>query len=264
MRVAPQRGVARRVSWTQLVAWLSRPRIGASKDAAGGWCPALFRDNVRRRSNIVRLGALVFDVDDDGDVARVADAFARYRVLVHPTFSSTSRAPRCRVVVPLAEAIGAETYEQAHAVLRAHLVASGIVADVHAKDASRVSYVPVVRPGSAYDFRVLEGEQLDARAVLAAQPTPPPRPHVSATANRTHGSAYVRAALLRATGAVAGSAEGSRNATLYREARGLARLSLDDATIGEALVNAAHAAGLSTTEAKRTIVSALRARRSGP
>ena len=128
---------------------------------------------------------------------RVADVLALYRAVVHATYSSTPERPRCRVVLHLAEPVDAATYERAHTVVRGHLRAAGIVADEGAKDASRVSYSPVVPPGTAYRVRVVDGSPLDARAVLAAQP-PVVRPSASAPRAPACGDVYARAALRRA------------------------------------------------------------------
>jgi hypothetical protein len=236
--------------------------MGQAKDEAGAWSPALYRDGVRRKAALVHVCAIVVDVDEAGDVDRVAGVVARYRAILHSTFSSTPDAPRCRIVLALAEPIDAVTYEAAHAVVRRHLRAADVEADEGAKDASRVSYAPVIRAGAEYSFRALDGMALDARAMLAAQPPPSPRsaPRLPAP---EHADAYVRAALRRAAGAVAGSSPGVRHYTLSREAFTLARLGVSDSEITAALLPAfvASAGEARRYEGERTIRDAVRARR---
>lgn len=261
-RRTPQMGIAVRFTWGELARWLATPTIGRVKDHAGAWSPALYRDNVRRKTALVHACALVVDVDEGGEVDRVAGVLSRYRAIVHSTFSSTADAPRCRIVLPLAEPIDVATYEASHAIVRAHLRTASIEADEGAKDASRVSYAPVVRAAKEYRFRDLHGAPLDARAMLAAQPPPPPRsvPRLPAP---EHADAYARAALRRGADAVAGSSPGTRHYALSREAFTLARLDVRDDEIARALLPAfvASAGEARTDEGERTIRDAVRARR---
>ncbi len=263
-RAKPQVGVACVMTWSELARYLSRPTVAEAKDGAGAWSPALYRANVRRKAALVRAHAIVVDVDDGGDVDRVAGAISRYQAIVHATFSSTVDAPRCRIVLALAEPIEASAYERTHAVVRTHLRAAGILADDGAKDASRVSYAPVVRPGAVYRFRAVEGFPLDARAVLTKQPPAPIRtpPRLPAP---EHGDAYIRAALRRAASNVATSDPGGRHHALLREAFALARFSLSHEQIELALLPAfvTSAGEARRREGERTIRDAVRARRGG-
>ncbi len=263
--MTPQVGVPCVMSWPELGAYLSRPSVGDAKDIAGAWSPALYHGNVRRKANLVRIGALVVDLDENGDVDTATDLVAKYSAIVHETFSSTNDAPRCRVVLLLAEPVAAAAYEALHKVVRARLGAAGMPADEGAKDASRLSYAPVRRPGAGYRFRTVEGTPLDARAILAAQPAkPPPRP--APPPPPEHADAYRRAALRRAADAVSAATPGERHYVLCKEAFALARLGLHDFEIENALQPAAVAAmGEGRAhEAARTIRDGIRARRGAP
>lgn len=262
-RRSPQVGTPVRMHWESLAVRMARPTIGDAKDAAGAWSPARYSGDVRRKSAIEAIYALVADVDQGGDVDHAADALARYRAIVHNTFSSTPEAPRCRIVLPLVEPIDVETYDAAHAIVRAHLTAAGIVADNGAKDASRASYWPVVRDPSDYRVRIVTGEPLDAHAIIAAQPPEPPRPPPRyATPDRDLGR-YVDAALRRAALNVLNASHGDRHYTLSREAYALARLAIADSAIADALLGPfVQAAGKERErEGRRTIRDAIRARR---
>jgi hypothetical protein len=262
-RAKPQVGVACVMTWRELARYLSRPTVGDAKDKAGAWSPALYRANVRRKTALMRAHAIVVDVDDAGDVDRVADALSAYQAIVHATFSSTVEAPRCRIVLALAEPIDANAYERTHAVVRTHLRAAGILADDGAKDASRVSYAPVVRPGAVYRFREVDGSPLDARAVLTKQPPAPMRAPPRFLPAPERGDAYVRAALRRAASNVATSDPGGRHHALLREAFALARFSLSHEEIERALLPAfvTTAGEARQREGERTIRDAVRARR---
>jgi hypothetical protein len=258
---APQAGTRCAMSWPMIVAWLGRPSWGDSKDCAGAWSPARYRDNIRRKSTLEHVSMLVVDVDEGGDVDRVAGHLGSYRCLVHETFSSKPDAPRCRIVIALAALVDASTYEKTHAVVRAHLRSVGIEADDGAKDASRASYVPVRRPPSGYRFRSCDGLPLDASSVLSAQPPPPPRPEFRPVAPE-HRDGYARGALCKAAEEVARASAGGRHHELARQAFSLARLGLSETEITAALLPAfVVAAGDGRRrEGERTIRDALRAR----
>jgi hypothetical protein len=259
-RAQPQVGTPCRMTWHQIALYLSRPSIGEAKDEAGAWSPALYRGNVRRKANLVSIGAIVVDVDEAGDVQRAAEAVSRYRAIVHETFSSTDDAPRCRIVLMLADPIDAATYEATHALVRARLRSAGFGVDDGAKDASRVSYSPVRRAGARYRFVRTDGLPLDAHAVLAAHPPPRAAPRLVAP---EHHDAYTRAALQRAADAIGSATEGMRHYTLSREAFTLARLGLGDKQIERAVLPAfvASAGERREYEGRRTIRDAVRARR---
>ena len=262
---SPQQGVQRRIAWAALAAALSPARVGNVKDVAGAWSPALYRGGIRRRSALITVGALVVDVDVGGDVDRVIEAVSRYRAIVHETFSSTQANPRCRILVHLEVPVDATSYEKLHAVVRAHLRQHGIEADEAAKDASRLSYFPVRRPGSSYRFATAEGVSLNASRVIAVQPSLPSArvrgglPLIDGTGS------YSGVALASAASAVASAGAGKRNDTLFHETFSVSRLAdINARTIRTAMLDAALAAGLPETEAKRTIASALRTRRGVP
>jgi len=261
-RRRPQSGAPCRVSWEQLAAYLAAPTVAASKDAAGAWSPARYRNNERLRANLMRASALVVDVDEGGDVERVASALGRYRCIVHSTFSTTRSAPRCRVVLALSSPLSADDYTRVHAVVRAHLQVAGIIADEAAKDASRLSFSPVVRHGGVFDFRTTNGIALDVDAVLLMAPLRPS----SAKRQPLSSTAYARAALDHAALTVARAKPGTRHATLVREAFSVARLTISEHEIEQTLLPAfiVAAGEAARDEGVRTIRDAVRARRSRP
>ncbi|HEV3193379.1 MAG TPA: hypothetical protein VGY54_22885 [Polyangiaceae bacterium] len=261
----PQVGTPLRMTFDMISGYCSRPSIGNAKDVGGAISIALYRDNIRRKNNLVHVWAVAIDVDQNGDVDHVADALANYDAIIHSTFRSTDDAPRCRAFIRLEDPIDATAYDAAHEVVRAHLGARGIVVDAGAKDCSRLSYVPVVRPGAQYRFRRNRGKPLNVARMLAAQPPRTLRgsQHRLIDPN-TNTDAYVRAALGSAYDRVASAPPGSRNDTLNREVFSLARLEVPDALIDATLSEAATTSGLPPHEAQRTIASALRARRSSP
>jgi hypothetical protein len=242
---------------------LSTPIEGVAKDEAGGYAMGQYMGNVRRKANLVSIGSVVLDFDESG-VNEVTGALGLYPLIVHETFSSTCDAPRCRALVLLAEPIDSSTYETLHRVMRAKLRATGLPPDEGAKDCSRLSYTPVRRAGTGYEFRVTQGKPLDARAVLAAQPSPPPPSAVARPLpDPNHADAYVRGALRRAADEVSAASPGGRHYALCREAFALARLGVSEYEIHAALLPrfVSTAGEARRREGVRTIADAIRARR---
>jgi hypothetical protein len=235
--------------------------VSKSKAAEGAWTPALFRDNRKKKENLVHAGALLIDVDEAGDVARVASVIAGHLACVHSTFSSTPEAPRCRIVMPLVEPVDAATYERTWKIVAAHLACAGVAVDEGTKDAGRLGYLPCVKRDTEFRFAAVQGDPLDAKAIVAAQPPEPPR---SATTlpKPEHRDRYVAAALYSAAAAVSAASDGARHYTLLREAFSLARLELSEDEIAAALLPAfvAAAGERRAHEGERAIRDAIRAR----
>ena len=144
----------------------------------------------------------------------------------------------------LAKPVDAKTYEATHAVVRAHLRASGVGVDESAKDASRTLYTcQYADRARGYRFRVTHGAALDAAVVLAAQPPPPPRPTPAPPPRPEHRGAYIAGALRKASTNIANAAPGERHGALCREVYGLARLGLTETEIARALPAWVSAAG---------------------
>jgi hypothetical protein len=258
---APQVGVPWSMPFSALAAYCSRPSIGDGKDIAGGNAFGVYTDNTRRKLNLLRLRALVFDFDASG-VSDVAPRLTRYRAICHETWSSTDDAQRCRVIIELAEDIDAVTYDRVHAVLRAFFRSAGLAPDEGAKDPCRLSFAPVRRAGAGFRFAVTDGPPLDAHKVLASQPPTTPRA-TPQLPDPQHASAYTRGALRRAAGAVANATPGERHYALSRETFTLARLELANHEIHATLLPAfvAAAGEARRHEGERTIADAIRARR---
>lgn len=236
--------------------------MGNDKAIKGGFAIGKYIDDIRRKANLVRIGAVPLDLDRNG-VIEVANVLCRYLAVVHETFSSTDDAPRCRAFVFLAEPIEDPLiFDRLHTIMRSKLGALGAAPDESAKDCSRLCYSPVRRPGASYAFRLVKGEPLDWRAVLRANPPPPPRP-APRLPDSKHTDVYVRGALRRAAEAVLRASPGERHGVLCRESFSLARLALDEPEIRAALLGpfVCVAGEPRRREGEKTIADAVRARR---
>lgn len=240
----PQVGMPLVLSWAQLVANLSRPMYVAAEPAstpeeqkkaanvakasAGGWAGGLFRDNIRQGTHHIGSDVLVFDVDGNGDVGRIAEVLSGYRFFTHETYQSTPEKPRCRAVIPLAATVDDAAYRTVHAILSGRLTRAGFLVDKCAKDPTRLCYAPVRPPGAGFRTRQGDGAPLDARALILATP-PPPKPRYEAPAWMGTGERspqYIEGACKRAYGAVGMASDGDRHHQLLYEAHSLARSEL--------------------------------------
>jgi hypothetical protein len=253
-------GIACQMRWSEICGYLSRgtmcdpgkyPDLEIAKRQEGGWAGGLYRGGWRHHSAFVHTQLLTIDVDAHGEIERAAEALAPFRKAMHSTFKSAPDAPRCRVVLLLAEpCTDLRLYKRAHAAVRERLYSWGYIRpdkvrgikgdiDEGASDATRLSYAPMYQPGREFRFLATEGEPIDVRRI-PEPPAPPPRPLVSTT--REHNpDRYREAALRRAEEEVRSALEGQRHESLFKQAASLARpeLALPDGEIWSALEPAA-------------------------
>ncbi|MFZ5477204.1 MAG: hypothetical protein ACOZNI_10555 [Myxococcota bacterium] len=149
----------------------------ANKLDLPAWSPARFPAATERRSrNVIDVHALVFD-HDDGDPDAALAGWAGCIAVVHSTWSHTERAPRFRVVVPLARPIPASRWRAALELAAAR--APG--ADPACKDPARLYFRPARRSFSAAHFAKVQGGQLLDLLLLLPPPALPPARAFAAT-----------------------------------------------------------------------------------
>lgn len=252
-------------SWEDLCEWLALERVASCKAEHGAWTPALFIDNHKTKERLVHACALLIDVDEGGDVDRLAAVLVGHRALVHGTYSSTPEAPRARIVMPLVAPVDARADEHLWQVVVAHLGSRDVQVDLGTSDAGRLGYLPAHHPDRpAVRFVRVEGEALDADRILAAQP-PIREPAAPKTVAPEHRDAYVRAAIRGCSEDLGSASVGDRHHTLLRAAWSLSRpdLGLSESEIESALLPVAVAVmgDRRRDEARRAVRDTYRARR---
>jgi hypothetical protein len=253
---SPQWGTRTRMTWQDLVAYVSTPAVTDDKASRGGFVLAQLFGGIRRSAHVEHVSALGLDYDH-GDIQpeTAHEMLGRYRNVVYTTASHTRAAPRWRAILTLSRPMTRDE----HAIVWSHSARFFGAVDPATKDAARLWYAPTVRPGAPHVALAGDGAPLNVDRVLANAPKPEPRP-VRTTVPRC-GDRYVQVALQRECDAVASAPDGTRNATLNRSTHALARLDLPAVVIETAMLDAAKRAGLPTNESRKTIASALRARR---
>jgi hypothetical protein len=256
-------GVFRPCTPAALCRWLSRPKVYATKTDAGRWGAFYSHGGRRRREDIVRLHALVYDVDAPIALDLLGRELRDLHTLTSSTWSATREAPRWRVVVFLDRPISPEEHSR---VWRAGAERIERVAapDHAAKDATHIWSAPAMRLGGYFAFLETHGGVLSVDEALRRFPEQKPiAPATSPTEIRST-SAYARGALLRAVAEVEGAQRGARahtlNAVVWPIARFVATGELDEMTVIDAMVTAATSAGMPRTEALGIVRRAIRSR----
>lgn len=190
--------------------WCAPPEL-LDKHAGRGWSPATFAGDRRAKAGVEVVCALVLDYEahDDQAAATLEDALAlwgRWCGWIHTSYSHTPENPRFRVIVPLSRGASPEEWPSVWRWAATRCVEVGHAIDEACRDASRLWFLPAVRPGGAGDYRLvpLGGAEgwLDVDAVLAEQraadaPPVPPAPSRARAQGATEDGAarYVRKAL---------------------------------------------------------------------
>jgi hypothetical protein len=268
---APQVGIPIVQNWTSFAVWLATPTIASDKRAAGAWCPAALPGGaVKGGRGPVAL--LVADVDEctAGAIERTVDALSDYAGIVVPTFSAALEKPKHRIVLRLTRPILPDEFPACWARFARVLDLAGIVGlDRGCKNINRL-YFACVAPGPApwRQPRTLSGRPVDVDAMVRTAAEELARERAEQERARAlrapvqHRDRYVRGALDRARVNIDASSEGGRHDTLLREAYSLARLSLSEREIADALLEpfVAKAGEHRRREAERAIRDAVAAR----
>ena len=259
--LSPQRGTPLEVTWPELLRWIASPVVTEDKASAGGFTLAKLRGGVRRKDHVESVSALALDHDAGTMQPTTAhERLGRYRHVVYSTWQSTTEAPRWRT--PLLACRAPSCPMNMGSFGRVPLGLSSKKRRLTRPRKTRADCGTCPRSGLERPQVCLvgDGALLDVDRMVAAAGARTETAYVphAAVAN---GDKYVRAAIERECAAVASAGKGNRNTTLNRAAYSLSRLHIGAVEIADALLVAAKQAGLPESEARKTITSALRARR---
>lgn len=196
------------MAWSDFGRRVEGAHTAPSKDALARWAPVEFHDAYRSLANVVRVHAVVLDVDDGSPLDDIIDALADLFVIAHTTFSATAAQPRWRIVAPVDVPVDAEGYERVWRWLAMRLESAGVRPDYAARDASRAWAVPARPPSGFYIAKTVDGAFASVHESFAAipksEPLPVPDP---ASPSGSYGARVERARkyLSRMPGAISGS-----------------------------------------------------------
>ncbi len=248
---------------TRVVLALSRANECADKRSLKRWAAIRSKDGRRRTEDIIAITALVYDVDDlPVSLAALAEALQDVHAFIVSTWSATEAAPRWRVVIFIDREITLEEFPRvwrAGAELFEHVLPPS----TSAKDASHIWAVSARQPGGCFAFQETTGAELCVADALVRFPKP--EPIEAPVVEIKSPSAYARAALSSAAATIATSGGGVRNATMNREAFGVARFiasgEITEEEFTRTMLAAAASARIPVSEANATLRSCLRGRR---
>jgi hypothetical protein len=261
--LAPQRGLGLGVTWAELVRWIGEPIVTADKASAGGFVLAKLGNGIRRKCHVESVSALALESDSGKMTPEAAhERLHKYRHVIYSTASSTPEHPRWRAILETSRPM----LPDEHAIVwarAAQVIERDAPVDGACKDPCRLWYTPTVRPGAVHTVLTGEGAPVDVESVLANASAARAKARTTApsTPRPEHGDRYIDAALTRECNNVASAPDGARNVALNRATYALARFHIPNIEITEALLRAAISAGLPELEARKTIASALKARR---
>lgn len=188
--------------------WTCPPEL-ESKSANRGWSPATFRQDRREKAGVESVCALALDYEAQPDqpatsLEEAAALWGHHAGWIYTTWSHRPEQPRFRVIVPLSRAVSAAEYGLIWRWAATRCVEVGHAIDEACRDASRLWFLPAVRPGCAAEYRLVPlqgGRWLDADAVIEEQralevpPPAPPRRERAASPTEDGAARYVRKAL---------------------------------------------------------------------
>jgi hypothetical protein len=253
---------------TPVAELFGNPSETETKDGLPQWAPVHFADNHRKRDNVQAITAFASDVDEWGDSvsgfrSALELALPGAYVGYHTTMRATAEALRWRIVVAIDRELSRTEFLPFWRAMQATLATQRVYLDPSTKDPSKAYLWPAKLPGGLYHWGIISGASVPTQdalqageRILAAEyeaPTP--------TGPVQHADKYAQAAIDRECENVRTCGKGTRNATLSRSAFALARLSVPQTDITQALTLAAREAGLEPREITTTIHAAFKARR---
>lgn len=217
--------------------WAS-PAVLEEKNAGRGWSPATFTGDRRDKKSVESVCALVLDYEAPADQLPTTpeDASALWGAWsgwIYTTWSHTPERPRFRLVVTLSRPVTAAEYPLLWRWAATRCEEVGHHIDEACRDASRLWYLPAVRPGHLHEYRLLPlhgAADLDVDAVLAEQRAkeapPPPAPRKARKSQPTEDGAarYCRKALDGALEDIRLAPKGTRHNVIRVKAYHLAGL----------------------------------------
>lgn len=164
----PNDGKRHQLPWDEMVERLESPTVDPSlpKDDVPAWNCAHFKANRRSKDSFERSFALMLDYDhvEDMTAAKIRQAFGRWPLVAHTSWSHGPAMPKWRIVLPLSRPVSAAEYGRLWDWAQTLLPG----ADQSAREAYWGWYVPAPRPGYEFVSCRGQGRPLDVDRALQA------------------------------------------------------------------------------------------------
>lgn len=124
------------------------------------WSPTIYKAGEKRgNKNVVAISMAVLDVDSGVPFESLIKQIDSYAYLIHTSFSHTKEMPKYRVILPLANQVEANEWNEVWLRINTWL---GNINDPATKDASRIYFMPACPPDSTDHFvKIANGKLLN-------------------------------------------------------------------------------------------------------
>jgi len=165
------RGRRTQYTWRDFIdTFVAQPEVVRDKRKVAGFSLAAFLENRRALPRVERVHALILDFDEgDTTVKQAARLLPETKSIIYTTFRHTPDHPKLRVIFPFDRPVDADEYARIWG-WAADKITKTQVLDESTRDASRFWYLPSCPPGSAYEWREIDGESLDVARALREAP----------------------------------------------------------------------------------------------
>ncbi len=143
---------------------MSKDEKSAKKDI-GGFVGGVVEGGRRNKASVKLRSLITLDADYAyKNFADNAGTFTDWAMCIYSTHSSTPKAPRLRILLPLNREVSAEEYEPIARMVAKDLGIEQF--DITTYETNRLMYWPSTPKDGEYVYRVYEGEEVDADAIL--------------------------------------------------------------------------------------------------
>lgn len=167
------RGRREQRTWRSfLETFVAEPEIVRDKRKVAGFSLAAFTENRRSLPRVEQVHALILDFDEGDTTTEQAPLLLPgVSGVTYTTFRHTKDHPKLRIIFPLSRPVDAEEYARIWTWVAGKITKTKVL-DESTRDASRFWYLPSHPPGAEYEWRELEGKELDvARALKESKTT---------------------------------------------------------------------------------------------
>lgn len=166
------RGRRTQYTWRDFIdTFVAQPEVVRDKRKVAGFSLASFFENRRALPRVEQVHALILDFDEgDTTPEQALSLLPDVRGVTYTTFRHTPAHPKLRLIFPFNRPVDANEYARIWGWAADKITKAKRVLDESTRDASRFWYLPSCPPKATYEWRELEGDELDVERALMEAP----------------------------------------------------------------------------------------------